>query len=647
MERKTVIIMEMFHDSQYLKYRNPFGAVQTETAVKLGLKIINATKPIKVEVRLWINGVEHLSDMTETTYCGDEYFYTIDIDTPKVSTLVWYYFVATTEDRSYYYSNNKENLGGVGEMTEFPTNNSYQITVYDKSYKTPNWFKNKIMYQIFTDRFYGEHEGEIPKKRDEYVTHHDWYAPLSFNDHPYEKGPACNDFYGGNLKGIIKKLPYLKDLGIGVIYLNPVFDAYSNHKYDTADYKTIDPMFGTNEIFEELCQKAEDVGIRIILDGVFSHTGADSIYFNKYKNYGNGGAYNDPGSQYRSWYQFTKYPEYKSWWGCNNLPNVNEMNEGYLDYILRDDDAVIKKWLRHGAFGWRLDVADELPDKFIKILRKEVKKANPEAVIIGEVWEDASNKRSYDVPREYLFGDELDSVMNYPFKHNVVAFLLGTINAKGLNKRMMSLVENYPKEALYSLMNIAGTHDTLRIKTAMGEMTEDCGTAKLSSGGEKLATHRVKIMAFIQMTFFGVPCIYYGDEVGMQGGKDPFNRGTYPWRNIDPDLQSWYKTLANIRNTNSCLRCGEFLPLLAEDDVYVYARYNNMGKNAFGKKTDNGVMICAVNRSFETQKIEVNLTSLGVKALIDMQTGKKIPLDYMGVLKIEIMPLGCILLSKA
>ena len=295
------------------------------------------------------------------------------------------------------------------------------------------------MYQIFPDRFYGFHKTfDIPKKRPEYTIHYDWYAPISFNKHPFEDGVACNDFYGGNLKGIQEKLPYLKSLGVSVLYLNPIFDAYSNHKYDTADYKTIDPMFGTEEDFKNLCNAAESMGIRIILDGVFSHTGADSIYFNKYGSYGeNNGAYKDEKSPYHSWYQFTDYPNYDSWWGCNNLPNVNEMEDSYLDYILRDKDSVVKKWLKCGAYGWRLDVADELPDNFIKILRKEVKSQNPDGVIIGEVWEDASNKTAYNNLREYLWGYELDSVMNYPFKDNVLAFLMDEIDAKTLDSRIL------------------------------------------------------------------------------------------------------------------------------------------------------------------------------------------------------------------
>lgn len=623
--------MQLFHNSHDTAYRVPFGAAPTDSFIRLSLKIISDTAPDRVRVRLWINDGEIFYDMKPVSRqpkatphfpalinpsdSEGGVMYTVKIPAPETGQLIWYYFVAESGGDTLYYINNSERLGGIGQTAAEPRDNSYQITIYDKNYKTPDWFKGRIMYQIFTDRFFGDHSdtnGEIPKKRDEYVIHHDWHEQISFNPHPYENGPACNDFYGGNLKGIIKKLDYLKSLGVGVIYLNPIFDAYSNHKYDTADYMNVDPMFGTNEIFTQLCEEAEKRDIRIILDGVFSHTGSDSVYFNKYGSYGDDvGAYKNPNSPYREWYQFSNYPNYESWWGCSNLPNVNEMTPSYLDYILRNDDSVVKTWLRRGASGWRLDVADELPDEFIKILRREVKKQDKDAVIIGEVWEDASNKVSYSIPREYLFGDELDSVMNYPFKDNMLAFLLNGIDAGVLNARMMSIFENYPKETVHALMNIIGTHDTMRIKTLLGGMSNECGTQKLASGDEELATRRLKLLSFMQMTYVGVPCIYYGDEVGMQGGGDPFNRGTYPWRAVDPDLRQWYTDLGALRRGNTCLTTGRYKAVYAEGDVYVYARYITGGKDSFDKKAKNQLAVCAINRSLEPKTVKVDLSSFG------------------------------------
>lgn len=654
--------MQLFHNSHDTVYRMPFGAVPTGSTLRLGLKVISKEKPESVRVRLWMGDQEIFYDMeTEREEMRGEMrqpdvsisrfrdigvMYTAEIPMPDSGQLLWYYFVVEAEGTKAYYINNNEKLGGVGQTVSSHSDNSYQITVFDKDFKTPDWFKGRIMYQIFTDRFYGDHSetgGTIYKKRNEYVIHHDWYEPISFNSHPYEFGPACNDFYGGNLAGIIQKLKYLKSLGVGVIYLNPIFDAYSNHKYDTADYMNVDPMFGSNETFSRLCEEAEKLDIRVILDGVFSHTGADSIYFNKYGSYGeSSGAYRNPQSPYVKWYQFTNYPDYNSWWGCSNLPNVNEMEPSYLDYILRNDDSVVKTWIKRGASGWRLDVADELPDEFIRILRHEVKSEDPDAVIIGEVWEDASNKVAYDVQREYLLGGELDSVMNYPFKDNLISFVLGSINAEALNARLMSIFENYPSETLYALMNVIGTHDTMRIKTLMGGLSQDCGTQRLTSGNEELATYRVKILSFVQMTFVGVPCIYYGDEVGMQGGGDPFNRGTYPWRGVDPELREWYTTLGELRNSTDCLKTGFYKTLYASGDIYVYARYISGGCDAFSNKSENMLAVCAVNRSFEKKHIDIDLSELGDFPYFSRGLKDKELLPVKNnVLEINIAPVGC------
>ncbi len=633
--------MQIFHNSQDIKYRCPFGAAKTGSAVKLRLDIYAENAPNSVYLRLWEDESEHLLPMEQSKAENGVFCYTYELTVPDKPCLIWYYFVADTNEGRFFYGNNSDKLGGVGTLDRAGAE-SYQITVYDKDFKTPDWFKGRIMYQIFPDRFFGEHEGEIPKKRDEYVIHYDRYEDISFNPHPYENGPACNDFYGGNLKGIIKKLPYIKALGVGVIYLNPIFDAYSNHKYDTANYKEIDPMFGTEEDFAKLCQKAAELDIRIMLDGVFSHTGADSIYFNKYKSYGEGGAYNDENSPYRKWYSFGENRSYDSWWGCSNLPNVNEMEPSYLDYILRDDDSVIKKWLRLGASGWRLDVADELPDEFIEILRTEAKKVKPDAVVLGEVWEDASNKVAYSKQRKYLLGSELDSVMNYPFKDNVTAFIMGWESAQDLSRRLMSIAENYPTEVLYSLMNLLGTHDTMRIKSLFGGLAENCGTTRLSSGMEELANYRLMCAMFMQMTFAGVPSIYYGDEVGMQGGRDPYNRACFPWHSIDPTLFECCKQLCALRNRFDVLKNGYFKTLYAEKAVFAYARYYEDGKDAFGNKGDGTFAICAVNRSFEDQSIKVDVSGFDFEKLL---CGVKNPIVVSaknGILELNVPAVGYI-----
>ncbi len=607
--------MQIYHNSQKEEFRRPLGAVKTGSKISLSVFIKTDKTPDCVMLRLW-DKAESFVNMSVSKTEADGFWYSCEVIVPDTPGLMWYYFAAEYEGKSFYYSNNPQHLGGEGVMETVPSGVSYQITVYDKSFKTPDWFKNAIMYQIFPDRFFKEGDkSDFPERKNGYRMHDDWYEEFYFDKHPFENGPACNDFYGGNLRGIMSKLDYLKELGISVIYLNPIFESYSNHRYDTGDYSKIDPILGNEHDFKELCDAAAKKGIRIILDGVFSHTGSDSIYFNKYGNYGEyTGASRNFGSPYGQWYQWNEDGSYNSWWGCSNLPNVNELEPTYIDYILKDKDAIIKKWLRLGASGWRLDVADELPDKFLKILRSEVKSEKPDAVVIGEVWEDASNKVSYSCQREYLYGDELDSVMNYPFKDGVLEFLTGNIPAETFAKKMLSIMENYPKEALYATMNLIGTHDTARIKTLLGgqyiaeEMSmEEKQNYRLSAKNETKAISRLRLAAFIQMTFVGVPCIYYGDEIGMQGLRDPFNRRPYTWRCVDVELLDWYKKVTKLRQENDCLRTGDFEVLYAEGDVFVYKREIRGKINIFGKKAEGGTAICCINRSGEPRSVEFRI----------------------------------------
>lgn len=612
--------MYIYHNSRKTEYRSPFGAAATDAEVCISVS--TDMNPDKIWCRIWRDG-ENLVPMEQI----DEHFYSAHVKMPDVPCLLWYYFVAEKDGKRYFCCKSEH---GESETLEHCNESSWQITVFDKNFKTPDWFKNSVMYQIFPDRFFKKGQiAEIPGRKSEYIIHEDWYEPVSFNKHPYEDGPACNDFYGGNLKGIMEKIPYLKKLGISVIYLNPIFEAFSNHRYDTGDYGKIDPALGTCEDFRELCEKCESEGIRVILDGVFSHTGSDSVYFNKYGTYGeNCGAYRDWNSQYRNWYQWNE-TSYDSWWGCSNLPNVNEMSPTYIDYILRGDDAIIKKWLRCGASGWRLDVADELPDEFIKILREEVKAQMPDAMIIGEVWEDASNKESYGKRREYLLGHELDSVMNYPFKDNVIAFLLGGIEAQDFGDRLMTVMEHYPKESLYTTMNLLGTHDTMRVKTVLSgqyidhNMTrEQKASFRLDAKRETLAINRLKLAVFMQMTFVGVPCVYYGDEIGMQGLSDPFNRMPYTWRCVDEDLRGFYEKMISVRNSEDCLRTGEYKTLYANGGVYVFERKISGNRDVFGNKAKNGDAICVVNRNPYDETIAFEYDGAG--KFSGMVSGKKL-----------------------
>ena len=574
--------MSIIYDSWIESYKKPFGALEIGEGININVEavsdvkemylILETNEDIKKEIKMEnkLNGI-----------------FTIDKYKFEKENIYFYYFKSIEgENLQVKYYGKSYDCGECVEYHYINDINKYQITVSKKT-ETPTWFKEGILYHIFVDRFNKTGKINNPKKNS--------FIYANWEDTPmYIKNKENEvirwDFHGGNLKGIISKLNYLKSLGISVIYLSPIFKSQSNHKYDTGDYKTIDPMFGDEEIFKELIYKAGKKGINIILDGVFSHTGDDSIYFNKYGNYDSLGAYQSENSKYYSWYNFKDYPnEYDCWWGVKSLPNVNETEKSYMDYIIMDKDSVIKKWMNYGVKGWRLDVADELPSTFIEALKKETLNIDDDSIIIGEVWEDASNKISYDERRKYFLGDQLNGVTGYVFKNIVVEFLKGNIKSQDVYNSFMTIKENYPKEVFKSNLNLLGTHDTRRILT---ELNEDKNLLKLA--------------VFIQMTFEGVPYIYYGDEAGLIGEKDPDNRRTYPWENEDKDILNFYKKIVKERKNNKLLLNGEtkFLKL-SNQNIFGYIRY-----------IKNNKVLILINRSDIREKIEIESNELIDKKLI-------------------------------
>ncbi|MDO4618334.1 MAG: glycoside hydrolase family 13 protein [Clostridia bacterium] len=558
----------MEHNSRSSFYRTPMGAVRCGEEVKLSFSLRDKGIPDSVALITTIGEYNMYYEKT----VGDFNIYTAKITMPEKEGKVYYHFRVRMNGTETLYGNNEPGLGGKGKVWETEDLRRYQITVYSRDYKTPDWFKRSICYQIFPDRFYKEGDFLASKKH-----LREWGETPFYKEEQFGPVYDCSDFFGGNLKGIKAKLPYLSDLGVGTIYLNPIFEAYSNHRYDTGNYEKIDSMLGTEEDFKELCVDAEKYGIRIILDGVFNHTGSDSKYFNKDGNYDGVGAFQSKDSPYYSWYRFFEYPNvYESWWGMQTLPQVEEKDENYRKYILSDKDAIIKRWLRLGASGWRLDVADELPDSFIRELRKEAKSEKEDAVIIGEVWEDASNKVAYGEEREYLLGYELDSVMNYPLKNAIIDFAMGGCDAKDFDMRTMSIRENYPKEAFYSLLNFLSTHDIERVLTLLGgEYPENKDEqASHSLTGEKYENARKKLLACYALifTYPGVPCVFYGDEVGLQGFGDPFCRRCFPWDNMDTDILEYIKKLAKFRNSSEALLSGDIETVYAQGKVYAFIR---------------------------------------------------------------------------
>ncbi|CEK39624.1 glycoside hydrolase family 13 protein [Paraclostridium sordellii] len=563
--------MSIIYDSWMESHKKPFGALEIGEDININIEAISDVK----EIYLILETNEDIKKEIKMENKSNGIF-TIDKYKFEKENIYFYYFKSIegeTLDVKYY--GKSYDCGECVEYHDINYINKYQITVSRKT-ESPKWFKEGILYHIFVDRFNRTGKINNPKKNS--------FIYANWEDTPmYIKNKENEvirwDFHGGNLKGIISKLNYLKGLGVTVIYLSPIFKSQSNHKYDTGDYKTIDPMFGDEEIFKELIYKASKKGINIILDGVFSHTGDDSIYFNKYGNYDSLGAYQSKNSKFFSWYNFKDYPNgYDCWWGVKSLPNVNETENSYMDYIIRDKDSVIKKWMNYGVKGWRLDVVDELPSKFLETLKKETLNIDNESVIIGEVWEDASNKISYSERRKYFLGNQLNGVTGYVFKNIVVDFLKGNVNSQAVYNRFMTIKENYPKDAFKSNLNLLGTHDTRRILTELNEEKE-----------------LLKLAVFIQMTFEGVPYVYYGDEAGLIGETDPDNRRTYPWENEDKDILNFYKKIIKERKNNKLLSSGEtkFLKL-SNQNILGYIRYI---------KTDK--ILVLINRSNVKEKIEI------------------------------------------
>ena len=570
--------MSILYNSWSPNHKIPFGAIELGEELKINVKAIEDIN----EIYLIIANDKGIIKEVNMNKCENNIF-SIDNIYLDIEDIYFYYFkviknVYGNIQTKYYGKSN--NSGNCQEYYNEYDINKYQITV-SKKVNTPKWFEEGVLYHIFVDRFNKTGKIHNPKKNS--FMYANWEdTPMYIKNSEGEI--ARWDFHGGNLKGIISKLNYLKSLGISIIYLSPIFEAQSNHKYDTGNYKAIDPMFGDEEIFKELIKEAKEKGMSIILDGVFSHTGDDSIYFNKYGNYDSLGAYQSKESKYSSWYNFKNYPnEYDCWWGVKSMPNVNENEESYMDYIIRDKDSVINKWMNYGVKGWRLDVVDELPNKFLDELRKETLKANNESILIGEVWEDASNKISYNERRKYLLGNQLNGVTGYVFKNIILDFLTYKINSSDAYNKFMTIKENYPKYAFKSNLNLLGTHDTPRILTELNEDKE-----------------LLNLAVAIQMTFEGVPYVYYGDEAGMTGGKDPDNRKTYPWKNEDKELIAFYKKMIKDRNNNEVLSRGDTTFLnLENEDVFAYIRHMENSQ-------ENEVLVI-VNRSNNENTVSINL----------------------------------------
>ena len=549
-------------NSRKERYKSPFGAVPCGTEVRF---FVEAEAEFTACVLRCYH--EFADKWTETPLlpCPDGFggVYTA----PAEGELVWYTFSLTGKDGSSVCLG-KNGCGGDDRTP-------WQLTVYEETY-TPQWFGEGVTYQIFPDRFCRTAPPRVEGLLGERRAHMDWNEAPMIGADP-ETGRWNSDFFGGNLKGITSKLDYLASLHVKTLYLNPIFEAASNHRYDTADYCAIDPLLGTEEDFAQLCREAEKRGIRVMLDGVFNHTGDDSRYFNRAGFYETVGAYQSPNSPYYPWYGFSQWPEeYDGWWGIKTLPAVNENNPQYREFIITGERSVIRRWLRLGASGWRLDVADELPDDFIVDIRRVMEEEKADAFLLGEVWEDGSNKIAYSKRRRYLLGRETHGLMNYPLRTATLHYLRGG-RAEDFREAMETMRENYPKPAFYSGLNILGTHDTPRILTALGEdgVPSDKlerAAYRLSPERLELAMARLKMAALLLYAFPGSPTLYYGDEAGMEGFEDPMNRRTFPWGRENQELQSLFKALGALREARPSLRQGDIRYIGAEGAILVFER---------------------------------------------------------------------------
>lgn len=579
-------------ESRNTLYKSKFGAVASGESLRLRLLLHKDAAVQKAFLRVHPDNVDRILEYE--MYGGEcfEEYRAYECEISFETGLYFYAFRYESDFGEFFVTAFDNNIGLVSNEGKW-----WQLTCYDKSFRTPDWLKGGLIYQIFPDRFYysGKKKNNVPTDR---FICNDIHKQPEYR----QNNGICslgNDYYQGDITGICEKLPYLKSLGVSCIYLNPIFEAHSNHRYNTADYEKIDSMLGNDKDLKNLCKKAEKLGISVILDGVFSHTGDDSIYFNKYSRYNSKGAYNNADSKYRSWYKFDDSDiGYESWWGVPSLPEVIEEDEAFNEFIT-GKNGIIRRWMKCGIKGWRLDVADELPDCFIDNIRTALKAEDPDALLLGEVWEDASNKVSYESRRRYLLGAQLDSVMNYPFAEAIISFIKGGDGFIFIEK-IMNILENYPKEVVDVLMNHLGTHDTARILTVLSKDGQpprsraEQASFKLTTSEISKGIKRLKLAAVLQYTLPGVPSLFYGDEAGLEGWGDPFCRGFYPWDRENSELIDFYKFLGKFRSESKAFSNGEFKPIVC-----------GLGTVAYIRKNETEEILISVNRWREDDVIKI------------------------------------------
>ena len=617
-------------DSSDLRDKSPFGAVPCGTRVQFCLRPEAGAAITRCELLAHAEFADHWETIPlEAAREDGATVFRGAYVAPRQADLVWYHF-------RLLWADGGTSCYGKAGLCAWDAVEPWQLTVYDDTHKTPEWFGRGLTYQIFPDRFYCAKKREIAGLVGPRTLHEQWDEAPEYR--PNEQGEiTCSDFFGGDLAGITEKLDYLASLGVTTLYLCPIFEASTNHRYDTACYERIDPLLGDEEDFRTLCAEAKKRGIHVMLDGVFNHTGRKSVYFNADGFYDDLGAAQGEQSPYYRWYNFHPFPdEYDAWWGIKNLPAVNELEKSYVDYIIEGEHSIIKRWLRAGASGWRLDVADELPDVFIEKIRAAMNEVCPDTYLLGEVWEDGTTKIAYSQRRKYLLGRETNGLMNYPFRTALMAFLLGG-GAEYFRDSMEQLRENYPAPAFYGAMNFLSTHDTPRLLTILGlsapapQTRDERAVFRLSE--EELAHGKalLKLASLILYTFPGSPMLYYGDEAGMQGFEDPFNRGTYPWGHEDEELLRCFRQLGALRRAHEALQSGTIVYHAAQGRVL-----------AFSRRAAHDHCLTVVNAGEEV----VTLTLPWDAALAEDALSHQAFFCGDGMLRLTLEPYGAMLLTE-
>lgn len=595
------------HDAAAEAYRAPLGALPGGSRVRLAITVHSASV---LDARLVVFGDAY---QQELAMARDGDIFSAVFPVPERPMVLWYYFTLHVYDSVYYYGMGADGRAMLGDVYQ-DRPPAFQLTVYDRDFVTPRWFCKSVLYQIFPDRFA---PGEPPAVAAgaayhrslgrEIRLHAGWDEPVDYLPRPGALHYAPDDFYGGTLNAIRARLPYLHELGVSALYLNPIFEAGSNHRYDTADYHRVDPLLGSNEDFQALCTDAAALGMRVLLDGVFSHTGADSVYFNKYGRYESLGAYQSPDSPYAAWYAFRAFPDdYRCWWGFESLPEVDEHDPGWQDFIISGQNSVVRRWLRAGAAGFRLDVADELPDDVLALLRRAVKEEDAENVVLGEVWEDPTTKHSYGARRSYALGNALDSVMNYPLRDAIVDFLLSRRDAYQFAAFLRHQRLNYPPPLYYALMNLLSSHDIERVRSALACRLDARTLSRpqqasfvINDAQDARGAVLQKLAVAIQFSLPGTPCVYYGDEQGMQGFLDPFNRA--PFQTGPHPLVEWYAWWAHLRQREDALSTGAVALFAPHADVLCILRHCT-DQDVFGAPAKPGCLLTVVNRAAQPRR---------------------------------------------